>query len=54
MVADSSTAVSEVADSAWDDLEARVKAHHYTRKKFRTNLGGCYHALRAEAQDIPR
>ena len=32
--------MSEVADGAWDDLEARVKAHHYTRNKFRTNLGG--------------
>ena len=40
MLADSSAAVPEVADSAWDELEARVKAHHYTRNKFRTNLGG--------------
>ena len=40
MVADSSAAASEVADSAWDELEARVKAHRFTRNKFRTNLGG--------------
>ena len=41
MMADSSAAMeAEVGDSAWDELEARVKAHHYTKNMFRTNLGG--------------